>query len=103
MDVEFSPPMPEAQHEAAAAAAGPAAQMPLPANTALPQRGAGPRGQTAAAFAERAGKVMDFKSICKPMSFDGAESRWLEWKFRPMNSLCGSRSAGCRKVCSRSL
>ena len=86
MDVEFSPPMPEAQHEAAAAAAGPAAQMPLPANTALPQRGAGPRGQTAAAFAERAGKVMDFKSICKPMSFDGAESRWLEWKFRTKNS-----------------
>ena len=36
-------------------------------------------------FAERASKIIDLKSICKPTCFSSDEASWPEWKYKMEN------------------
>ena len=37
-------------------------------------------------FAERAAKIIDLKSVCKPSTFTGEDRAWTEWKYNMENS-----------------
>jgi hypothetical protein len=45
------------------------------------------RDITVEQFAEKAGKIIDLKAVCKPSLFSGEDARWPEWRYKTENMM----------------